>query len=58
MEVTAACNGFTFKETLMSENPVTDPANPKKVLGLIWNMSAEELQMDVKVNFSRTKKGS
>jgi hypothetical protein len=29
MEEIAFCSGFTFKETLMSGNPVEDSANPK-----------------------------
>jgi hypothetical protein len=33
MEEIVFCCGFTFNETIMSRNPVTYPANPKKVLG-------------------------
>ncbi len=35
-----------------------DKANPKKVLGLIWDMAADRLQMDVKVNFRGKQKGA
>jgi hypothetical protein len=58
MEEIAACGGFTFKETMMSGDPVEDPDNPKKVLGLIWDTAADRLCMDVKVNFSGKQKGA
>ncbi len=31
LEEIAFCSGFTFKETLMSGNPVEDSANPKDI---------------------------
>jgi hypothetical protein len=45
MEERAAYGGFTFKEILMSRNPVLDPTNPTKVLGLTWDMAVDWLQM-------------
>ncbi len=57
MEEIAACGGFTFKETMMSGDPVEDNDNLKKVLGLIWDTAADRLRMDVKVNFSGKQKG-
>ncbi len=57
MEDIAACSGFTFKETMMSGDPVEDPSNPKKVLGLIWDTAVDRLWMNVKVNFSGKQKG-
>jgi hypothetical protein len=41
MEEIGACGSFTFKETMMSEDPVEDPNNTKKVLGLIWDTAVE-----------------
>jgi hypothetical protein len=43
MEEIVACCDFTFKENLMSGNPVANLANSKKVIGLIWNMAADWL---------------
>jgi hypothetical protein len=43
---------------MMSGDPVEDPDNPKKVLGLIWDTAADRLRMDVKVNFSGKQKGA
>jgi hypothetical protein len=57
MEEIAACGGFTFKETMMSGDPVEDPSHPKKVLGLIWDTAVDRLWMNVKVNFSGKQKG-
>jgi hypothetical protein len=37
-------------------NPA-NPTNPKKVLGPIWDMAANHLQMDIKVSFSGKEKG-
>ncbi len=58
MEERAAYSGFTFKEILMSRNPVVDPTNPTKVLGLTWDIAVDWLQMGIKVNFSRKQKGT
>jgi hypothetical protein len=58
IEEIAACGSFTFKETMMSGDPVEDPDNLKKVLGLIWDTAADRLRMDVKVNFSGKQKGA
>jgi hypothetical protein len=57
MDEIAACGGFTFKETMISGDPMADPAYPKKVLGLIWGMAVDQLQMDIKVNFSSRRRG-
>jgi hypothetical protein len=58
MEEIVACGGFTFKETLMSGDPVEDPNNPKKVLCLIWDTAVDRMRLDVKVNFSGNQKGA
>ncbi len=42
MEEIAACGGFTFKETIMSVNPVANSANPQKgakLSGIQWPTS-------------------
>jgi hypothetical protein len=33
MDEIAACGGFTFKETMISGDPVADPANPRRCWG-------------------------
>ncbi|OBQ32947.1 MAG: hypothetical protein AN484_27555, partial [Aphanizomenon flos-aquae WA102] len=47
-----------FKETLMSGDPVDDREQLPKVLGLLWDTSADSLRIDVKVNFGPKKKGA
>jgi hypothetical protein len=42
----------------MSGNPVEDPADPKKLLGLIWDTAADWLHMDVEVDFRGKQKGA
>jgi hypothetical protein len=57
-EEIAVCGGSTFKETMMSRDPVADLANAKKVLEVIWDTAADKLQMDMKVNFRDKQKGT
>ncbi|OBQ34776.1 MAG: hypothetical protein AN484_26520, partial [Aphanizomenon flos-aquae WA102] len=58
LEEIAGHGGFKFKETLMSGDPVDDREQLPKVLGLLWDTSADSLRIDVKVNFGPKKKGA
>jgi hypothetical protein len=57
LEEIAAHGGFTFKETLMSGDR-QEEGDERKVLGLIWDTERDQLQVDVKVNFSCKKRGA
>jgi hypothetical protein len=50
LETLAGRGGFQFKGTLMTGDAATDPSEPRKVLGLIWETQEDKLQVDVKVN--------
>jgi hypothetical protein len=56
LEEIAVCGSVTFKETHDVRDSVADPTNPWKVLGLIGDTVADQLQMDVKFYFSGKQK--
>ena len=57
LETVAAKGGFEFKETVMSGDPAVDPAEPRKVLGLIWETEKDQLMIDVKLNLGPKRAG-
>ncbi len=57
LEIVAKKGGFEFKETLMSGDPATDPNEPRKVLGLIWETQEDRLMVDVKLNLGPKRAG-
>jgi hypothetical protein len=57
MEAVAKRGGFKFKETLMSGDKEDENGEPHKVLGLIWEIEADRLRVDVKLNLGAKKAG-
>jgi hypothetical protein len=58
LEEVAFRGGFQFKETLMSRDKATDPSEPRKVLGLVWETQQDRLRVDIKLNKGRKKGGA
>jgi hypothetical protein len=57
MDKIVSMGGFTYKTTVMSGDSLPPEENSRKVLGLGWNVSQDELFVEVKVNLSEKKKG-
>jgi hypothetical protein len=58
LEEIVANGGFTFKETLITGDKMEKSGEPRKVFGSFWNTEQDQLQVDVKVNFSSKKRGA
>jgi hypothetical protein len=57
MDKIVSMGGFTYKTTIMSGDQMPPEENIRKVLGLGWNVSQDELFVEVKVNLSEKRKG-
>jgi hypothetical protein len=58
LETVTERGGFQFKESRMSRGKVTDPSEPRTVLGLVWETQQDQLQLDIKLNTGGKRGGA